>query len=252
MTADEFNSFRTPQSKQLEMWQKWKESNEDPQHLRPLQNSFNGLLNQHVNKYKNLESVPKPLLQAKADELFLKSLRTYNPNKGALSTHVTYSVKQIDRFVKTYQNAGRVQETRAGNFGEYLASKSNLLSELGRDPTAEELSSHMTLTMGKPITPREAQRYMKEDRKDISEGSWGDDSLSRIPSANALILRLVHKQLMPEQQAVFERLYGLNGARRMRPSEIAKDLRVHPSKVSRIRGQIESILKSNGVQVTAG
>lgn len=252
MTPEEFNKFKTPQTKQFEMWQKWKESNEDPQHLRPLQNSFNGLINQQVNKYKNLEAIPRPLLQARAEDLFLKSLRTYNPDKGALSTHVSYNIRQIDRYVKTYQNAGRVQETRAGNFGEFLTSTAALRDELGRDPTAEELSMHMTTLIGKPISPREAQRYMKENRKDINEGSWNDDSLSRVPSASALILRLVHRQLTPEQQAVFERLYGMNGARRMRPSEIAVELRVHPSKVSRTRGQIEEILKKNGVQVMAG
>lgn len=251
MTADEINKTPSLQTKQIEMWKQWQSSNEDPNHLRPLHNSFKGLIQSQVNKYKNLEALPPPMLQAKANELFLESLRNYNPNKSAMSTHVTNNLKRLDRFVKTYQNAGRIQESRAGNFAEYLAAKSSLIEDLGRAPTAEELAAHMTTSMNKTISSNEAMRYMKEDRKDIGEASWSDDSLTRIPSASAMILRLVAQELKPEQRAVYERLFGVNGARRQRPSEIALALRVHPSKISRIRKEIEKVLKKYGLQVMA-
>ena len=252
MTADEINKTPSLQTNQVEMWKQWQDANEHPDHLRPLHNSFKGLIQSQVNKYKNLEALPPPLLTAKANELFLDSLRTYNPNKSAMSTHVTNNLKRLDRYVKTYQNAGRIQESRAGNFGEYLAAKTTLTDELGRSPSAEELATHMTVALNKPISSNEALRYMKEDRKDIGEASWSDDSLTRIPSASAMILRLVSQELKPEQRAVFERLFGINGARRQKPSEIALALRVHPSKISRIRKEIEKVLKKYGLQVMAG
>jgi hypothetical protein len=237
------NNFKSLQDKQLEMWKQWKDSNENPNYLRPLQASFAGLIGSYVNKYRNLEAIPKPMLQAKAEELFIQALRSYKPGLSGLSTHISTRLQQIDRYVKTYQNAGRIQETRAGQFGQYLASKTQLMDTLGRDPTAEELSNHMTLAIGKNISSREAQRFIKEDRKDIGESGWGDDSLAKIPSVGPMVLRMAYGQLTPEQKAVYERLYGLNGSRMMKPSEIAADLRIHITKVSRIRGQIEAILK---------
>jgi len=245
------NSFKPLHEKQLEMWQQWKKSNENPNDLRPLQASFAGLIGSYVNKYRLVEAIPLPLLQAKAEELFIQALRTYQPGMSALSTHVTNKLKQIDRYVKTYQNAGRIQETRAGQFGQYRTSKMSLMDELGRDPTAEELSNHMTMAMGKTISSREAQRFIKEDRRDIGESGWGDDSLSKVPSVAPMVLRLTYMQLNPEQKAVYERLYGLNGSRVMKPTEIAKDLRVDPSKVSRIRSQIEAILRPYMPQIKA-
>lgn len=240
---DYINKFAAPQDKQLQMWEEWKSSGEHPDKLRPLQAQFTPTIFKSINRYQAQPTIPMHLIEAQANNLFIQALRTYNPEKAQLNTHVTNMLNRVDRYVKTYQNAGRIQETRAQSMGSYLSAKLEIQEEMGRAPTAQELSERMTLQMGKTITPKEAERYMKEERSDVSEAHFSDTSFTFIPSSSRMVLKLIYEELSPEEKAVFERLHGINGAKKMRAGDVARELNMHPSKISRIRTAIEAKVK---------
>jgi len=229
--------------KENELWEQWKKSNYNPTYLRPLHDSFKNLLFFHVNKWKSV-NIPERLLQAEADKLFIEALKSYDPNKGAaLSTHISYMLARIQRFVVTHQNMGRVVEGRAGKvFGELKVAKNLFMEEHGRTPTPQELAEKMSLEYKRGVSVTDAKLFMKEDRRDLSMGQDEAD-FSFEPSSNRMLMMILPSELSIEENQVYERLFGLNGSPKMDKGAIARQLRIHPSKVSRLIASIREKLE---------
>ena len=227
---------------ELEMWKKWKESNHNPTHLKPLSDSMKNLVFSHVNKWKSV-NIPTRLIQADAEKHMVEALKDYNPNMGAsLSTHVSQRLHRIERFVTTHQNVGRVVESRAGKkFGEFKTARNLFVEEYSREPTPQELAERMSLEYKRSVSVNDAKAFMKEDRRDLSASDEADFTFEA-PS-NRMLLMMLPAELSPEENQVYERLFGLNGCRKLDKGEIARQLRIHPSKVSRIIGSIRTKLE---------
>ena len=216
----------------------WKNSGQDPVKLKPLQDSMQGIVISTVNKYKGVD-ISRPILKAEANKHLVESFKSYNPKKGAqLHTHAINMMRRVDRFVKDNQNFGRVVEQRAQKWQDYLTAKNLLTQKLGRPPTAIELAQKMSLQMGRGITPKEAERFMREDRKDLVQTGLDQNAFEFMPTPDRLILKMLPAELTSEENAVFTRLYGINGSRKMRPGEIARDLRISNAKVTRLKDKI--------------
>ena len=226
------------QKDELQLWKEWKASGYNPSKLEPLQKSMQRIIENTVNKYRGVD-IPEALIRAEAEKHFIEALKDYNPNAGAkLSTHVMNRQKRTDRFVKNNQNLARIVESRALVWADYQAAKRQLADELGRDPTSKELSRRMSMRLGKQVTPSEAERFIKEDRADLVQTGLDRNAFTNVPTQDRLVLKLVEEELTPEEKAVYERLFGLNGAPKQTPGQIAKSLKMHPSKVSRISKSI--------------
>lgn len=223
----------------MELWQEWKSSGYKPTKLKPLQDSMQGLVISTVNKYRGVD-ISRPILEAEANKHLVEALQTYDPSRGAqLHTHATHRLKRVDRFVKDNQNFGRIVEQRAQKWQDYLTARTLLEQEFGRAPTAVELSKRMSLNMGRGITPKEAERYMKEDRKDLVNTGLDQNAFEFAPTPDRMILKMVPSELSREENAVFSRLFGVNGSKRMKPGQIAKDLRISNAKVTRLKDKIQ-------------
>lgn len=226
------------QEDELQMWREWKKSGYSPAKLEPLHKSMEKIIHSTVHRYRGVD-IPPRLIQAEAEKHFIEALKSYDPNKGAkLSTHVMNMQKRVDRFVKSHQNLARVVEGRAQTWGDYQSARSTLHDQLGRDPTARELAERMSTQMKKNITPREAARYMAEDRRDLVQTGLDQNAFVTLPTQDRLVLKMVEEELTPEEKAVYERMFGINGAPLQKPGEIARSLRIHPSKVSRLSASI--------------
>jgi DNA-directed RNA polymerase specialized sigma subunit len=233
------------QADEVLMWQEWKKSGYRPDKLEPLHASMERIIHSAVHRYRGVD-IPPQLIRADAERIFIEALKDYDPKKGAkLSTHVTNRLQQrLDRFVKNHQNLARVVESRAQNWSTYQASRSGLQDQLGRDPTKQELAVEMTRRLKgtskkkNKVTAAEAGRYMAEDRRDLVQTGLDQNAFLNAPTQDRMVLRMVEEELTPEEKAVYERMFGLNGKRAMQPGEIARDLRIHPSKVSRLSASI--------------
>lgn len=229
--------------KEIELWEQWKKSSYNPMYLRPLQDSFKNLIFFHVNKWKSV-NIPERLIQAEAEKLFIEALKSYDPSKGAaLSTHVSYMLARMQRFIVTHQNVGRVVEGRAGKvFGELKVARNLFVEEHGRDPNPQELAEKMSLEYKRGVSVTDAKLFMKEDRRDLSMGQDEADFSFEAPS-NRMLLMMLPAELSIEENQVYERLFGLNGCAKLEKGAIAKQLKIHPSKVSRIIASIRTKLE---------
>lgn len=226
---------------QLAMWRAWKQSGYAPQYLRPLQASLALDVRHHVNKWK-AANVSTDLLMARAQQLMLEALKDYDPNRTvngrarSIRSHVHERLARLQRFVVENQNAGRIQESRAGkNMRIFQEAVAVLTAEFGREPTAKEVAERMSLQMGKPVTTKQVETYMREQRKDRNVS---DENFSFMPTDTRILLKLLPEELTPLENQVFERYYGLNGSRKMKPGEIAADLQLSAPRVSRLLNSI--------------
>jgi DNA-directed RNA polymerase specialized sigma subunit len=195
----------------------------------------------HVNKWK-AANVPEDLINIRARQIAVSALRKYKPTQGyggkvaSPGSWVQNQMNQLQRFVVTNQNAGRIQESRAGKNKRVFDEAYQLLrNQLGRDPTIKELSEQMTLSMGKPVTHKQARMYVREQRRD---NNVSDENFTYTPTDTRMLIKLLPEELTPLENQVFERVFGLNGCRKMKPGEIARDLRIDNSRVSRLKAKI--------------
>jgi len=131
--------------KDLELWNAWKQSNEDPDKLRPLLQQFRGLIRKKSNQWLNKADIPPAAINAEFNKQFLQGLRTYDPNRGTqLKSWVTTNLSKSHRYLTTYQNPARIVETRSSvKKGLFDHALSTLTSDLDREPTTEELSDFL-------------------------------------------------------------------------------------------------------------
>jgi hypothetical protein len=226
---------------ELSMWQTWKDSGYKEQHLEPLMQSLDPAITFHVNKWK-AANVPEHLIRIRAKQITVDSLKNYTPTAGhggkvaSPGSWVQQNLNQLQRFIVTNQNVGRIQENRAGKNKRIFDEARQYLREMyGREPTIKEIAEDMTTKLGKSITEKQVRMYVREERRD---NTVSDENFVYTPTATRMLLKLLPEELTPLENQVFERLYGLNGIRQMKPGEIARDLRIDGSRVSRISNKI--------------
>jgi DNA-directed RNA polymerase specialized sigma subunit len=224
----------------LDLWKTWRESNEDPNHLRPLMSQFRGMIRQNVNNWSKID-MPPAVIQAEHNKQFLRALRTYDPDKGKLGTWVGHHLRNApQRFLNTYQNPARIVETRTGaQRGIFDNAVATLDDQLGREPTSQELAEHLGWALP------EVERARSEGRAAwySSSAPFGLDPATNMPSRATEIARFIKPELSPEEALVWEYTTGEGGKPQLRPGEIAKQLNMSPSKVSRLRNAIAEKIK---------
>jgi hypothetical protein len=228
---------------ELSMWQTWKSSGYREKHLTPLMNSLEPAIKYHVNKWK-AANVPEDLIAIRAKQITVSALKKYEPVQGyqgrvaSPGSWVQNQLQQLQRFVVENQNAGRVQESRAGKHKRVFdEAYQQMRNQLGRDPSIKELAEHMTLAVGKPVTQKQARLFIREQRRDRTVS---DENFTYTPTDTRVLIKLLPEELTPLENQVFERMFGLNGCRKMRPGEIAASLKIDNSRVSRLKNKINA------------
>jgi len=222
------------------LWKVWKDSDEHPDALRPLMGQFRNMIRKNVNRWKTID-MPPAVIQAEHNKQFLRALRTFDPEKGKLGTWVGSHLRNApQRFLTTYQNPARIVETRTGaKKGLFDNAVATLDETLGRPPTTQEISEHL----GWPEA--EVERAQSESRSAyyMSGNAYGLDPATNMPSRATEIARFIKPELSPEELLVWEHTTGEGGKDQLKPGEIAKKLKMHPSKVTRLRNSIADKIK---------
>lgn len=235
---EEESPLRKKQRKELEMWSVWKEGGKSPNDLKPLLKSFEPMIQMKANVYKGKVRIPPSAIDLEFKKQFLAALEHYDPSKGSLGTYVYSYLNKARRFITNNQNIGRIPENRIYKTQEYKSALQHLDEDLGRPPTHEELSKLLGWT------PREVARMASELRADIPTSSFEDDpSVGHDPTRYEEVIRLIQHEMTPEELQVFRFTTGLHGAPELTPGQIAKRLKMSPSKVSRIRKKLTNKVK---------
>lgn len=221
--------------KDLELWSAWKDSGEHPDAMRPLLKQFRPLIRSQANRWAGNVEIPSSAIHAEFQKQFVHAMRTYDPSRGAaLGTWAIGNMRKASRFIATYQNAARIGERRFYKVGKYEAALAELQEEFGREPSDLEVAERMGWS------EFEVGRLRQEKRKAFISGmSLGqEDPGELLPSREGEVLHLVKFELSPEERLVYDYTVGDGGRPKLKPGEIARQLNMSPSKISRLRSSI--------------
>jgi DNA-directed RNA polymerase specialized sigma subunit len=218
--------------KDLELWEKWDQNGRKAEDLEPLMTQLAPVVRKQSNVFAGKVNIPKPAVLAEFQIQAIKAIQSYNPKRAALNTHLTHQLKKGRRFITTYQNVGRISETRVYKITEFKNERDRLADKLQREPTALEIADRMQWPL-KQVVAMES-----EIRKEVPLSLTQGGLTSTKPSKEAETLRLLQYELDPQELLVFEYLLGENGKPQLRPGQIAKKMNLTPSKVSRIKASI--------------
>ena len=225
--------------KDMELWQKWKDSGHKPEHFKPLYDHMRGLIEDKTRIYKNKVEIPTQALDFEAAKIFHKAAKKYDPNKGAaLHTWITNQMQQLQRFVINNQNLmGRIPEYRAGKIGKFKAVRADLTERLGHEPDTQTLAEETGMSI------KEVTRLSKELRSQlIASGDTTDIQQMSMVNKNARVdevNHLIRQDLTKNELIVHDLLFGMGGKPQLKSTgAIAKHLGWHDSKVSKVKNQI--------------
>jgi DNA-directed RNA polymerase specialized sigma subunit len=180
--------------------------------------------------------------QAKAKSLAIEGLKTYDPQKGtALRTWVEHRLQPLKRFNVEQQNYAKIPEAKAARIGDIQGATDDLKEELGRDPTHAEIAEYVNpqLSQRQQLTPQKVQEIQAAQRRDVIGSSFESDPVPRAISRERQVIGQLRPALQPDQQEVYDYLYGKGGKKQVTSTtELAKLLGKSPSQVSRLRTAI--------------
>lgn len=235
------NILKATQKKEIDLWHNWHTQGRKPEHLKPLYESFKPLLQRETNKWKGVE-IPKSAINAEMRKQFVNAVKTYDPARGTqLSSWVTTNLQKSSRFMKTYQNYGKIPEGQISKIREFKLAKETLFNTHGFEPDTKTLADHLKWPHKRVI---QLQKELAREDLPLSGFAGGDPAEVLAPKElEAIHILQYDKRLTPDERTVYEYTFGINGRNRLQPGQIAKQTGLHPSKISRIRGKLKGFVQ---------
>lgn len=156
-------------------------------------------------------NIPESAHRIYAAQNFLEALRTFKPGTGAsLQTHVYGSVHQkAKRLNYTYGNLGFITEPRAAKVGLFQTEHANLRDSLGREPTTQELATRLNWSV------KDVANLQNEVHKDLALAEGVEEQATVEGSIDEEKLEMLYFDLLPEEKAVFDYVFGKHGKPRL-------------------------------------
>ncbi|KKN98647.1 hypothetical protein LCGC14_0147590 [marine sediment metagenome] len=224
--------LRSRQKKEVQLYDTWKQA-PTKQNLTPLMKSLSNITNMYTQRHATSWAIPRSAVEAEVKIKTLQALNTFDPSYGVkLSTHLQHQLKSVGRFIKKYNNFGKIPEQRQRRIGEFKRAKTELHDMHGREPTTQEMSEFMSWPMS------EVALLEIEIRADITGGEETGAVTTFERSKDSDILKLIYYELTPEEKLVYEYTLGAHGKQELGTTAIAKQLNMAAAKVSRIKKKI--------------
>jgi len=184
-----------------------------------------------------------PLLASKAKKMALQAIRSYDPTKAKLGTHIVNQLQGLKRVARQQSQILPIPERVVMDQGYIERAKAELADEFGRDPTAVELADRTGISV-KRIN------YVNKFRYPMAVGSMAnmseeDDDLYQPEvqqTQSDSWLEFVYSDLDPTNQKIMEWTLGLHGNKALSNQDIARKLRMTPGAVSQRKAKIQQVL----------
>jgi RNA polymerase sigma factor (sigma-70 family) len=226
--------------REIDLWHAWNTGGRKPEDLKPLHKSFEPMISRASRQFTNRVEIPTSAIKHEFNKQFVNAVKTFNPDKKTqLSSWVTTHLRRGIRFVKTYQNTGKISEQQSALISKYDQTKQDLTDRYGYEPDTHLIAEHMKVPVKKIV------QLQKERRADIPTSSLPFDPAEMLRPKEIEAIRILQydTSLTPKERTVYEYTYGLNGKPMLKPGEVAKAVKLSPSKVSRIRNKLADMVQ---------
>jgi len=230
--------LRETQKQELQLWHTWHTGGRKPEHLKPLLDSYKPLLEMRAKSWKGNVELPTSTIDKEFQRHFVNAVKTFNPERGVkLNTWVDHNLKKAGRYMRTYQNMGKIPEGQIAKITEFKVAQEHLTNQLGHEPDTHSLASHLGWS------PKRVERMHKELRKDLPTSQFKHDPADFLHPRELEAIKLMQYDLTNEERAVYEYTFGMNGKPQLQPGQIAKITKINGPKVSRIRNKLRGKLE---------
>lgn len=202
--------------------------------LKTIQPSIDRAVQHHIGQ-------SNPLIASRARRLALDSLRTYEPGKSRLQTHLFNQMQGLKRIHRQQGQSIQVPERVVLDKQHLYRLEQELGATLGREPSDAELADHSGLSLKRLAYIRTYRQPLAEGTIENPEtgGIMGD--VHSLHPASAWP-EIVYGDLAPLDQKIMEYGLGMRGRERLPNAEIARRLRRSPGFISQRKLVIQKLL----------
>jgi len=184
---------------------------------------------------------PNPLLTSRARKVALEGLRTYDPSRARLQTHLFNQFQGLKRIARQQSQVIRAPERVVFDQQQLRQYEQELTDELGREPTDVELANHSGFSLKRISHVRGYQPGVSEGALEaVAPGFTG--SIRPDPRSQQMWTELVYDDLAPLDQKILEYSLGLHGRKPLSNQEIARKLGRSPGAISQRKARIQQLL----------
>jgi DNA-directed RNA polymerase specialized sigma subunit len=188
------------------------------------------------------------VMRGRAKQLAIEALPAYDPAKASLKTHLMTRLQGLRRHAVKRDNYLGVPERVVLDHHRLYGARNELLDELGREPSDQELSDRSRMSLRRMAYVRRYNPATSEGQLQQAMASHSDDEGGgfdpAVVMADPILQRaeFLYHDLDPTDQAILERSLGMHGRRRLAGRDIAKSLGITASAVSQRASRIQKQL----------
>lgn len=202
--------------------------------LKKLEPVMQGAIRTHVGE-------PNPLLVSRARLMTLEGLKSYDPTRGRLQTHLYNHLQGLKRANREQTQILNVPERVQLDHYHLGEAEKELTNTLGREPSDGELADHTGFSMKRLATlrryhPAAAEGAMADPETGAEYSGEVHDPHAEL---NKAAVQLIYDDLDPYHQRIMELAMGLNGRRALPNDMIAMKMNRSPGAISQAKERIQ-------------
>ncbi len=206
--------------------------------LTRLQPTIDRAISAHVGK-------PDPILRSRARQITLNAVKSYDPMKAKLSTHLFNQLQGLKRIYRKQTQIIPIPERVSLAQGQLISAEAELLEQLGREATTSELADYTGLSLKRlkqiRTAPSNAMPEGYYEGLGDEEGGGGFSPEVEGGPTRAYI-ELVHGDLDKANQFIMEATLGMYGRAKLSNQQIAMKLGLTPGAVSQRKAMIQRLI----------
>jgi DNA-directed RNA polymerase specialized sigma subunit len=185
-----------------------------------------------------------PILNSQARGLALQAVKTYDPSKAKLGTHVVNNLQGLKRMARKQTMVLSIPERVSIDQANLAKTHTALSDTLGREPTLEEVADSVGLSKKRVAY---IQKFTPGTALGTFMNSGGPESEGFMPQVDTedsgdSWVEFVYTDMDVTNKKIMEWTLGLHGSSTYSNTEIARKLRMTPGAVSQRKQKIQGVL----------
>lgn len=181
------------------------------------------LIESEASKYAT--NVPLITVQIEAHKLARQAAESYTPGIVKFSTYLVNNLKKLHRLNTQYGSSIRMPEDIQFDLNKLNKVEKELESNLGRNPTVEELSDYSGFNI------KRVDKLLKNKKTTVSLNNLLNTP-TIVDSSNDEWLSFVYHDLTHKDKTIFEHKTGFGGKKVLENEQLAKKLNLSKAQLN--------------------
>lgn len=226
---------------QFQSWMSDPSPDNNDRILAAVQPTIDTALSSYVSR------APSPIIRSKARLMALNALKSYDPQRGNVRTHLLSQMQGLRRLAAKEQNIINIPEQVGLDFQKLDSAENELRDRLNRDPSDDEVADYTGLSVRRIRKIRGFHQPLSEGMTSVVADSENAPAevASTLPGSHAgadAWMNFVYDDLSPTDKLIMDMTLGRNGRRRASTQDIAQRLNITPGAVSQRAAKIQTML----------